>query len=277
MTERQEENKALEKELNKVETRNLLDAEFKTLVISMLNELRGRVDELRENFNSIKKDVEAMKKTQNTVAPGQGLAPTVQSGAPPSEDTMAQEGVSGGSPAQLGALALGGQPSASNKVMVWNGVLEWHKKPKPGYVDPSTRVMRSLPCQVFVKHSENLKTDLWPQKLYMHLFPQQLLATLGPVFRNSRMVQFHFTEKDLDCHRDLYRVLRNGFVGCVHFPRTAPCEVRVLMLQYSSKKRVFVGVIPNDQKAFVTGLRQAIINYKQAQQQKLEQQSGMGA
>ena len=29
-----------EKELNKVETSNLLDAEFKTLVIRMLNELR---------------------------------------------------------------------------------------------------------------------------------------------------------------------------------------------------------------------------------------------
>ena len=36
-----------------MKTSNLLDAEFKTLVIRMLNELRGRVDELRENFNGI--------------------------------------------------------------------------------------------------------------------------------------------------------------------------------------------------------------------------------
>ena len=34
-----------------METSNLPDAEFKTLVIKMLNELRGRVDELSENFN----------------------------------------------------------------------------------------------------------------------------------------------------------------------------------------------------------------------------------
>ena len=34
-----------------METRNLLGAEFKTLVIRMLNELRRRVDEFYENFN----------------------------------------------------------------------------------------------------------------------------------------------------------------------------------------------------------------------------------
>ena len=44
----EEQNKALEKELNKVETSNPLDAEFKTYVIRMLNELS-------EDLNSIKK------------------------------------------------------------------------------------------------------------------------------------------------------------------------------------------------------------------------------
>ena len=39
-------------ELNKMETSNVLDAE---LVVRMLNEFKGRVDELREYFNSIKK------------------------------------------------------------------------------------------------------------------------------------------------------------------------------------------------------------------------------
>ena len=43
-----EQNKTSEKELNKMETSNLLDAEFKTLVIRMLNELS-------ETFNSIKR------------------------------------------------------------------------------------------------------------------------------------------------------------------------------------------------------------------------------
>ena len=34
-----------------MESSNLTDAEFKTLVIKMLNELMGSVDELSENFN----------------------------------------------------------------------------------------------------------------------------------------------------------------------------------------------------------------------------------
>ena len=37
------------------ESSNLTDAEFKTLVIKMLNERRGRVDELSDDFNRDKK------------------------------------------------------------------------------------------------------------------------------------------------------------------------------------------------------------------------------
>ena len=49
-------NKTPEKELNKMETSYLLDAEFKTLVIRMVNELR-------ENLNSILKIQLEMKET----------------------------------------------------------------------------------------------------------------------------------------------------------------------------------------------------------------------
>ena len=47
MAQMKEQTKTPEKELGKMEANNLLDAEFKTLVIRMLNELRGREDELR--------------------------------------------------------------------------------------------------------------------------------------------------------------------------------------------------------------------------------------
>ncbi|MBV96082.1 Mediator of RNA polymerase II transcription subunit 25, partial [Eschrichtius robustus] len=52
--------------------------------------------------------------------------------------------------------------------------------------------------------------------------------------------------------------------GCVHFPHTAPCEVRVLMLLYSSKKKIFMGLIPYDQSGFVNAIRQVITTRKQA-------------
>ena len=56
--------KTPEEELNKIKTSNLLDAQSKTLVIRMLRKLRGRVEELRENLNSIKKDLENIKYNQ---------------------------------------------------------------------------------------------------------------------------------------------------------------------------------------------------------------------
>ncbi|GAB1292035.1 Mediator complex subunit 25 [Apodemus speciosus] len=213
----------------------------------------------------------------STVAPGPGLAAAAQPGAPSMQaGTVTPGGVSGPSPAQLGGPALGGQQSVSNKLLAWSGVLEWQEKPKPASVDASAKLTRSLPCQVYVNHGENLKTEQWPQKLIMQLIPQQLLTTLGPLFRNSRMVQFHFTNKDLESLKGLYRIMGNGFAGCVHFPHTAPCEVRVLMLLYSSKKKIFMGLIPYDQSGFVNGIRQVITNHKQVQQQKLEQQRGAG-
>ena len=55
-----EQNKASEKELNKMEISNLPDVEFETLVIWMLNELRGRVDELSDNVN---KEIENKKES----------------------------------------------------------------------------------------------------------------------------------------------------------------------------------------------------------------------
>ncbi|XP_017167856.1 mediator of RNA polymerase II transcription subunit 25 isoform X4 [Mus musculus] len=212
----------------------------------------------------------------STVAPGPVLAAPAQPGAPSLQaGTVTPGGVNGPSAAQLGGPALGGQQSVSNKLLAWSGVLEWQEKPKPASVDANTKLTRSLPCQVYVNHGENLKTEQWPQKLIMQLIPQQLLTTLGPLFRNSRMVQFHFTNKDLESLKGLYRIMGNGFAGCVHFPHTAPCEVRVLMLLYSSKKKIFMGLIPYDQSGFVNGIRQVITNHKQVQQQKLEQQRGL--
>ena len=46
-----------------METENLTDAEFKTLVIRMFNKLRGRVDKLSQNFN--KEIVNIKRKTEN--------------------------------------------------------------------------------------------------------------------------------------------------------------------------------------------------------------------
>uniref|UniRef100_A0A667XBL8 Mediator of RNA polymerase II transcription subunit 25 n=1 Tax=Myripristis murdjan TaxID=586833 RepID=A0A667XBL8_9TELE len=190
---------------------------------------------------------------QQVPPPGQP-APNQQQQAPPQQQATANQ--------QAASSAQPGMVSDDKRRHVWN-------KPKASSMDSATKLTRSLPCQVQVNQGENLNTDQWPQKLIMQLIPQQLLTTLGHLFRNSRMVQFLFTNKDVESLKGLYRIMANGFAGCVHFPHTtSPCEVRVLMLLYSSKKRIFMGLIPNDQSGFVNGIRQVITNHKQVQQHR---------
>ena len=45
-----EQDKTLEKEINKMEASYLPDTEFKALFIKLFNELRRRIDELSENL-----------------------------------------------------------------------------------------------------------------------------------------------------------------------------------------------------------------------------------
>uniref|UniRef100_A0A2R8M8E0 Prostate tumor-overexpressed gene 1 protein n=1 Tax=Callithrix jacchus TaxID=9483 RepID=A0A2R8M8E0_CALJA len=162
----------------------------------------------------------------------------------------------------LGGLAVS-EHRLSNKLLAWIGVLEWQEKRRP-YSDSTAKLKRTLPCQACVNQGENLETDQWPQKLIMQLIPQQLLTTLGPLFRNSQLAQFHFTNRDCDSLKGLCRVMGNGFADCMLFPHIFPCEVRVLMLLYSSKKKIFMGLIPYDQSGFVSAIRQVITTRKQA-------------
>ncbi|KAJ8402511.1 hypothetical protein AAFF_G00365940 [Aldrovandia affinis] len=218
---------------------------------------------------------------QQVQPPGQPTAnqqppPPPQQQQPSNQQTppSSQPGMPGVSAAQSNSNPIAQQQPVANKIMAWSGVLEWQEKPKATSMDSNTKLTRSLPCQVYVNQGENLNADQWPQKLIMQLIPQQLLTTLGPLFRNSRMVQFHFTNKDMESLKGLYRIMANGFAGCVHFPHSAPCEVRVLMLLYSSKKKIFMGLIPNDQSGFVNGIRQVITNHKQVQQHRTMNSAG---
>lgn len=45
------------------------------------------------------------------------------------------------------------------------------------------------------------------------LCPCHPQTTLGPLFRNSQLAQFHFTNRDCDSVKGLCRVMGNGFVS----------------------------------------------------------------
>lgn len=118
---------------------------------------------------------------------------------------------------------------------------------------------RALLCQAYV----NLETNQWRLKLIMQLIPQQLMATLRPLFRNSQLAQFHFSNRDCGLLNRLCRIMSNGFAGCMQFPHISPCKMCVLMFLYSSRTKIFMGFIPYDQSGFVSAIRQVITTRKQ--------------
>ena len=60
MLQMKEQDKTPEEELNEVEISNLLDKEFKVMILKMLKELRRRMDE----HNEVNKESEDIKKNQ---------------------------------------------------------------------------------------------------------------------------------------------------------------------------------------------------------------------
>ena len=69
MSQRKEQEKSSEKDLNEMETTKKPDAEFEAMVKKMFKNHRGRMDDLSENLNKeiviIKKEIEAIKKNQS--------------------------------------------------------------------------------------------------------------------------------------------------------------------------------------------------------------------
>ncbi|MBW04614.1 Prostate tumor-overexpressed gene 1 protein, partial [Eschrichtius robustus] len=110
----------------------------------------------------------------------------------------------------LGGLAVG-EHRLSNKLLAWSGVLEWQEKRRP-YSDSTAKLKRALPCQAYVNQGENLHLG---GLSHLGASPQ---TTLVPLFRNSRLVQFHFT-KDLETLKSLCRIMDNGFGGKPEAPK----------------------------------------------------------
>lgn len=72
--------------------------------------------------------------------------------------------------------------------------------------DPTAAAGETLP-QPPVCSSEH------PTPAVTQLSPCCPQTTLGPLFRNSQLAQFHFTNRDCDSLKGLCRVMGNGFVS----------------------------------------------------------------
>ncbi|ELU05747.1 hypothetical protein CAPTEDRAFT_200045 [Capitella teleta] len=153
------------------------------------------------------------------------------------------------------------QPQQARRV-IWSGSLEWQDKAKSAQ-GLDTKFTRSLPCHMSLNQTDpDLNAGKWPTKLIMQLLPSALLAPLQTLFRKSRNVSFDFSSGDVEPLKNLHSLMNKGFAGCVYFPNVQGCEIKVLMLLYSNRKRQFMGLIPNDQTGFLNAIRTLIAKTK---------------
>lgn len=80
--------------------------------------------------------------------------------------------------------------------------------------------MQLIPQQLLVRFIQECDGCVWTSP-YSRVCVCVLLfqTTLGHLFRNSRMVQFLFTNKDMESLKGLYRIMTNGFVSVLCPPR----------------------------------------------------------
>ncbi|KAI4492167.1 hypothetical protein M0802_009973 [Mischocyttarus mexicanus] len=167
--------------------------------------------------------------------------------------------------------------TARERHTIWQGVVEWIEKTKNSA--DAQKQTRHIPCQVSANSKDGdpeLKADTWPPKLIMQLMPKQLIGNIGGSYlKNSKSVLFHPTP--CEALESLTNMMTSGFAGCVYFtsvPPSSACEIKVLILLYTSEKRTYLGFIPNDQSAFVDRLRKVIQQQKTLQGPMRQGQAG---
>ncbi|XP_065345304.1 mediator of RNA polymerase II transcription subunit 25-like [Cloeon dipterum] len=179
-----------------------------------------------------------------------------------------------------GQLLAGMQQPACGRERqtIWSGLLEWMEKKRNS---DGQRTSRSIPCQVsaFTTDDEpELRADDWPSELWMQLMPKHVIGSIDEEYflKNSKSVLLN--PQPCEALDALTRVMSSGFDGCVHFTSqpTNACELKVLILLYSAEERAYLGIIPNDQTAFVEHLRKVILHQRSTQGIQRGQTGGPG-
>ena len=64
MSQKKEQGKTLQNQINEDETRNLPEKEFRVMIVNMIQNLGNRMEKMQETFN---KDLEELKRNQATM------------------------------------------------------------------------------------------------------------------------------------------------------------------------------------------------------------------
>ncbi|RXG68317.1 Mediator of RNA polymerase II transcription subunit 25 [Armadillidium vulgare] len=128
--------------------------------------------------------------------------------------------------------------------------------------------LRKIPCKISSQANNGkleVKTDGWPATLHMLLVQKSLLSSVGNAyFQRTHKVMFY--PDQCPALESLTASLSQGYAGCIHLSSSST-EVKMIILLYAADRKVFVGVIPLDQAAFVTKMNQVFQNQPRNMQQ----------
>ena len=158
--------------------------------------------------------------------------------------------------------------------VIWQGQLEWKENPQrhrqimENYMSNQTeKFCANVNIKASIKHgTPQVVSANWPSSLVMQLMPIRIIRRVGKeFFSDSMTVMFDLPAEEhfnlLKSHLD-----NTGLSGVVHFMADRDCEIKVLILLYSSERKVFVGFIPGDQILFIQRIRDEIQRENSIQQ-----------
>ena len=156
--------------------------------------------------------------------------------------------------------------SVESHEIIWQGQLEWKEKhqrnqqiKEHNMLNVTEKYCTNVNIKAFIKHgAPEVVSANWPPSLIMQLMPVRIIRRVGKeFFSDSKTVLFDLPEKE---HFNLLKGHLNNtrLSGVVHFMGKPDCEVKVLILLYSTESKVFVGFIPRDQIMFIQRIRDEI-------------------
>ena len=156
--------------------------------------------------------------------------------------------------------------SAGSHEVIWQGQLEWkdnpqrHEQIQDHYMFNQTgKYCANVNIKASIKHgTPEVVSANWPSSLVMQLMPVRIIRRVGKeFFSDSTTVLFDlFEEEDFNLLKS--HLNRTGLSGVVHFMGEPDCEIKVLILLYSTERKVFVGFIPRNQIMFIQRIRDEI-------------------
>ncbi|CAH1635565.1 unnamed protein product [Spodoptera littoralis] len=141
-------------------------------------------------------------------------------------------------------------PRVSEKMsQFWSGVIEWKRLTKAG-----GNKLALLNCTLLAakRVTDNLNVKAWPKTLQLHLVPKLAFDRIGLIRYLSSRRAVVFVFRNSKVRDELTIAFEKGMVGCVKLSPPPDCDIKMIILFYDNTRKLFFGVIPENQDEVIS-------------------------